>query len=83
MPRNLITAKAMSLISSLFDIASSRDVHFGILQCVQCTHHGLTFVHICIPFLFADSPKVLVHSSVMHGFPMFVKLNGNCLYFMW
>ena len=74
MPHNLTTATAMGLISSLFDIASCRDVPFGIPQYVQCTHHGLTFACICVPFLFADSPKVLFHSSVMHGFPTFVKI---------
>ena len=55
--RNLITTKAMGLIFSLSDIASSRDVPFGIPQYVQCMHHGLTFVLLCVPFLFADSPR--------------------------
>ena len=40
--RNPITAKTMGLIFSLFDVASSRDVPFGIPQYVQCTHHGLS-----------------------------------------
>ena len=52
----LITARATSLIFSLFDIASARQVHFGIPQYIQCTYHGLTFVPMC-PFLFADSPR--------------------------
>ena len=34
----------MGLIFSLFDVASFRDVPFGISQYLQCTHHGLTFV---------------------------------------
>ena len=55
--RNSITAKFMGLIFSLFDVASSRDVPFGILQYVQCTHHGLTFVLLCVPFTFADNPR--------------------------
>ena len=55
--RNLITAKAMGLNFSLFDVALSRDVPFGILQYIQCTHHGLTFVLLCVPSLFADSPR--------------------------
>ena len=56
--RNSITAKAMGLlIFSLFDVALSRDVPFGIPQYVQCMHHGLTFVLLCVPFLFADSLK--------------------------
>ena len=44
----------MGLIFSLFDFASSRKVPFGIPQYVQCMHHGLTFVLLCVPFLFAD-----------------------------
>ena len=63
---NSITAKATGLFFSLFNVASFRDMPFGILQYVQCTHHGLTFVLHCVPFLFADSPKV----------PTFV--NRNC-----
>ena len=54
---NSITAKAMGLIFSLFDFASACDVPFGILQYIQCTHHGLTFVLLCVPFLIADSPR--------------------------
>ena len=34
--RNWIMAKAMGLIFSVFDIASAREVPFGILQYVQC-----------------------------------------------
>ena len=37
--RNLITTKA---ISSLFNIALSRDVPFHQLQQLQCSHHGST-----------------------------------------
>ena len=43
--RNSITAKNMGLIFSLFDVALSQDVPFGILQYVQSTHHGLTVSH--------------------------------------
>ena len=40
-----IMAKAMyGLDVSLFDVASSRDVPFGIPQYIQCMHHGLNFV---------------------------------------
>ena len=73
---NSIMAKGTGLISP-FDVTSSQDVPFGIPQYVQCTHHGLTFVLICVPFLFADSPKVSFHSSAMHMF-----VNGNCPYLM-
>ena len=55
--RNSIMAKAMGLIFSLFNVALSQDVPFGTPQYVQCTHHGLTFVLLCVPFLFADSPR--------------------------
>ena len=34
MPSDKITAKAMGLIFSLFDVASAREVSFGILQYV-------------------------------------------------
>ena len=55
--RNLITDKAIGLIFSLFDIASAREVLFGIPQYVQCILHGLTSVLLCVPFIFADSKK--------------------------
>jgi len=42
--RNSITSKASSLIFSLFDVASAREVPFGILQYVQCILQGLTSV---------------------------------------
>ena len=41
---NLIMAKAMGLIFSLFNITSSLDVPFGIPLYMKYTHHGLTFV---------------------------------------
>ena len=41
---NSITAKDMGLIFSLFDVASAREVPFGIPQFVQCILHGLTSV---------------------------------------
>ena len=55
--RNLITAKAMGLIFSLFNIASAQQVPFGILQYVQCILYGLTSVLLCVPFIFAGSKK--------------------------
>ena len=48
---NSITAKVMSLISSLFSIASSRDVPFCHPLLLQCLHHGSTKVHLYSPFL--------------------------------
>ena len=55
--RNSITAKAMGLIFSLFDIPLARQVPFGIPQYIQCILHGLTRVLLCVPFIFADSKK--------------------------
>ena len=55
--RNSITAKTADLIVSLFDVASAREVLFGIPQYVQCILHGLTSVLLCVPFIFADSEK--------------------------
>ena len=54
---NAITAKDMGLIFSLFDVASAREVPFGIVQYVQCILLGLTSVLLCVPFIFADSEK--------------------------
>ena len=55
--RNSIMAKATGLIYSLFNVASSQGVPFGILQYVQCIFHGLTSVLLCVPFIFADSER--------------------------
>ena len=55
--RNSIMAKATALIFSLFDVASARQVPFGIPQYVQCLLHGLTSVLLCVPFIFVDSKK--------------------------
>ena len=46
--------KAMGLISLLSDVTASQAVHFHQPQQVQCTHHGLTFVLLCVPAIFAD-----------------------------
>ena len=55
---NSITAKATGLIFSLFDVASAREVLFGITQYAQCILHGLTSVLLYVPFIFADSKSV-------------------------
>ena len=55
--RNLIAAKAMGLIFSLFKIASARHVPFGILQYIQCILHGFTSVLLCVPFIFVDNER--------------------------
>ena len=61
---NSIMAKATDLIFSLFDVASAREMPFGILQYVQCILHGLTSVLFCIPFIFADGEKCLFGGSM-------------------
>ena len=50
-----ITQKWLGLIFSLYSIASAREVPFGILQRVQCILQGLTSVHFCTTFIFANS----------------------------
>ena len=55
----------MGMILSLFNIASSRDMPFGIPQYVQCTQYGLAFVLLCFPFFSLTTQG----GSVMHGFP--------------
>ena len=52
--RNSITTKATGLIFSLFNVASARQVPFGILQYVQCIP---TSVLLCVPFIFAESER--------------------------
>ena len=52
-----VTAKATGLIFSLFDVASAREVPFGIPLYVQCILLGLTSVLLCVPFIFADCEK--------------------------
>ena len=45
-------AEAEHLISSLINVASSRDVPFRQPQQPQCLHHGATFVPLCAPYFF-------------------------------
>ena len=59
--RNSITAKATGLISSLFNVASARDVPFRQLQQLQCICHGATFVLLKDPlYLFPYSSTTWV-----------------------
>ena len=48
MPQQSITEKCQVV---MFDVASAQ---FGILQYIQCMHHGLTCVLLCVSFIFAD-----------------------------
>jgi len=50
---NSIMERAMGLISSLLDIASSREMPFHQPQQLHSKHHGATFV----PALFADNTR--------------------------
>ena len=52
------------LISSLLNIASSQDVFL-----TYYTHHGLTFVPLCAPVVFADNTRCLF-AIVQNGFPL-------------
>ena len=45
-------AKATDLISSLFNVASSRDMPFYQLQQLQCLHHCSTEAHLWAPCLY-------------------------------
>ena len=49
--------KGTGLIFSLFDVTSSRDARFRQPQYVQYMHHGLAFVFLCVPVLFADNTR--------------------------
>jgi len=64
---NLITVKASGLGFSLFDVASAREVPFGILQYMQCilqgTHPALP-IHLPAPDLeAADNSKQDEHEE--------------------
>jgi len=55
-------ARARDLISSLINIASSRDVPFHQLQLLQCLHHGATFVPFWSPILSSQPRKMTICS---------------------
>ena len=57
---NLRTAKARDLISSLINVASSRDVPFHQSQQLQCQHQGATFVPLWSPILSSQPRKVTI-----------------------
>ena len=62
---------ATGLVSSLFNVASSRDVPFCQPQYIQCMHHGLTFVLLYVPLLFTDNPRCWF-TIPRYGFPQAV-----------
>jgi len=53
-------ARARDLISSLINVASSRDVPFHQPQQLQCWHHGATFVPLWSPILSSQLRKVTI-----------------------
>ena len=63
--------KATGLIFSLFDAALSQDVPFHQPQYVECTYHGLPFVLLCVPVLFADNTSYQF-AIAQYGFPIAV-----------
>ena len=50
-------ARARDLISSLINVALSRDVPFHQPQQLQCLHHGATFVPLCASIL-SSQPRI-------------------------
>jgi len=57
---NSRTARARDLISSLINVALSRDVPFHQPQQLQCLHHGATFVPLWSPILSSQLCKVTI-----------------------
>ena len=57
---NLRMARAGDLISSLINVASSRDVPFHQPQQLKCLHHGATFVPLWSPILSSQLHKVTI-----------------------
>jgi len=74
---NSTIAKVTHLIFSLFDIASTQEVPFGIPQYVQCILHGLT---VPVPSHSSLLTTKSVNLMVAHnGFLFFM---GNFLYWL-
>jgi len=64
---NSRTARARDLISSLINVASSRDVPFHQPQLLQCLHQGATFVHLWSSiFFFTTAYGIHEIASVRH-----------------
>ena len=53
-------ARARDLISSLINVASSRDVPFHQLQQLQCLHHGAIPLKPFVPHSFFTTTKVTI-----------------------
>ena len=65
---NSITTRAMGLISSLFNVASSRDVPFCQPLQLQYSHHGSTKAYLCSWFLSTLPHKWWFVIAPLHGF---------------
>ena len=79
--RNSITSNSTGLVISLFDVALSQDITFW--HTAVCTM-DTSWTYLCpplCPISFCWQPKVLICGSMVHGFPMFVNVNGKCPYF--
>ena len=59
---NSRTTQAIDLISSLINIALSRDVPFHQLQQLQCLHHGATYIPLCAPIFLHNHIYVTICS---------------------
>ena len=42
----------------LLDVMTVLQVPFGIPHYIQCMHHGLTFILLCVLFIFADNTSL-------------------------
>ena len=56
-------ARARDLISSLINVASSRDVSFHQLQQLQCLHHGAIPLNPFVPHSFFTTTRVVLALS--------------------
>ena len=72
---NSVMAIARGLISSLFNVALSRDVPFHQPQQLQCLHNGSIKAHLCSP-LYSISLS-LYHIGRMHVMTLVPDL-GKC-----
>jgi len=74
---------ATRLISSLFNVASSRNVPFRQPQQLQCSHHGFTRKYLCSPLFsipFSLSVKVTIWLWLRCETMVSAKLAGALLY---
>ena len=75
--RNLITAKATSLVFFFTSVASVREVPFGIPQYAQCILQGLTSV---LPFVLHSSLLTVKSVNLVIACDGFLCVMRNHLY---